>query len=60
MMSGLYVVCLPIPCVAVCVCRYGDFTTQSGTAEGLWYENGTIMTNKVKLLSRTYAQVNVK
>ena len=37
---------------------YGDFTTQSsGTAEGLWYGNGTLQDSKVKLLSRTYAQV---
>lgn len=35
---------------------YGDFTTQSSTAEGLWFENGTIQNEKVKMLSRSYAQ----
>ena len=37
--------------------RYGDFTTQSGISEGLWFENGTVQSQKVKMLSRSYAQV---
>ena len=39
--------------------RYGDFTTQSDTGEGLWFANGTLQASKVKLLSRTYAQVTI-
>lgn len=35
---------------------YGDFTTQSDTGEGLWFSNGTVQTNKLFILSRTYAQ----
>jgi endoglycosylceramidase len=35
---------------------YGDFTTQSTTAEGLWFQNGTVQNEKVKMLSRSYAQ----
>ncbi|XP_003382563.1 PREDICTED: endoglycoceramidase-like [Amphimedon queenslandica] len=34
---------------------YGDFTTQSDTDEGLYYKNGTVQAEKLKLLSRTYA-----
>jgi endoglycosylceramidase len=34
---------------------YGDFTTQTSEAEGLWFENGTVQNEKVKLLSRSYA-----
>ena len=37
--------------------RYGDFMTQSSTAEGLWFENGTLQSEKVKMLSRSYAKV---
>ena len=37
--------------------RYGDFITQSSTAEGLWFENGTLQSEKVKMLSRSYAKV---
>ena len=36
---------------------YGDITTQSNGEEGLYYKNGTVQANKVKLLSRTFAQV---
>ena len=36
---------------------YHDITTQTSVAEGLWFENGTLNTDKVKMLSRTYAQV---
>lgn len=36
---------------------YHDITTQSSVAEGLWFANGTVNTDKVKMLSRTYAQV---
>ena len=36
---------------------YADFTTQSSTDEGLWFKNGTVQLSKLKLLSRTYAQV---
>ena len=46
-----------LTCVGITACSYGDFTTQSGTAEGLWFENGTAQMEKVKMLSRTYAQV---
>jgi endoglycosylceramidase len=35
---------------------YGDFTTQPGTAEGLWFGNGTLQSEKVKMLSRSYAK----
>ncbi|KAL5482104.1 hypothetical protein EMCRGX_G022389 [Ephydatia muelleri] len=35
---------------------YGDITTQSDTGEGLWFNNGTLDVDKLKLLSRTYAQ----
>ena len=35
---------------------YGDITTQSNTGEGLWFSNGTLDVDKLKLLSRTYAQ----
>ena len=47
----------------ICCCinfRFGDFTTQSSTAEGLWFANGTLQASKVKLLSRTYAQVTMQ
>ena len=40
--------------------RFGDFTTQSSTAEGVYYDNGTLQTSKLKMLSRTYAQVCVE
>ena len=37
--------------------RYGDFTTQSGVGEGLYFKNGSLQDEKLKILSRTYAQV---
>ncbi|XP_065910588.1 endoglycoceramidase-like isoform X2 [Dysidea avara] len=35
---------------------YHDITTQSSVAEGLWFSNGTLNNDKLKMLSRTYAQ----
>lgn len=36
---------------------YNDITTQSGPSEGFWDGSGTLLVDKVKALSRTYAPV---
>ena len=35
---------------------YNDITTTGSDTEGLWYSNGTLQSNKVMALSRTYFQ----
>ena len=45
------------PVTLLSIPRYGDFTTQSGIGEGLYFKNGSLQDEKLKILSRTYAQV---
>lgn len=45
------------PITLLSIPRYGDFTTQSGIGEGLYFKNGSLQDEKLKILSRTYAQV---